>query len=96
MRFTCGGVLLVTSIVVLLSAGCSPGVPAADYDAAVAGLDAAEDRADAAEAEADDLRSHVDALTNERDAALGEAAALEERLSDMTCGESAQDAWDAT
>jgi len=96
MRLISGGVLLLASVLVLLSAGCSPGVPAADYDAAVAGLDAAEDRADAAEAEADDLRSRVDALTDERNAALGETAALGEQLSDMICGESAQDAWDAT
>jgi len=96
MRLTSGGVLLLMSVLVLLSAGCSPGVPAADYDAAVAGLDAAEERADAAEAEADDLRSRIDALTDEWDAALSEAAAQEEQRSDMSCGESAQDAWNAT
>jgi hypothetical protein len=95
MRLTRCGVLLLMSLVALPSAGCSPGVPAADYDAAVAALDVAEERADAAEAEAGDLRSSVDALTDERDAALSEAAALEERLSEMSCGESAQEAWDA-
>ena len=96
MRFTCAGVFLLVSVVVLLPVGCSPGVPAADYDAAVAGLNAAEDRADAAEMEADDLRSHIDALTDERDAALSAASAMEEQLSDVSCGESAQDAWDVT
>jgi len=96
MRPSRCGVLLLLSVVALLSAGCSTGVPAADYDAAVAALDIAEERADAAEAGADELQTRIDALTDERDAALGEVGALEKQLTEMSCGESAQDAWDAT
>ncbi len=96
MRSASGGVLLLIAVVTLLSAGCSTGVPAADYDAAVAALDIAEERADAAEAGADELQTRIDALTDERDAALGEVGALEKQLTEMSCGESAQDAWDAT
>ena len=77
-------VLMALSLV-----GCVGGVSVEDYDAAVAALSAAE-------SEADGLRGQVKNLTAEHDKALRDVASLESQLDGVTCGESAQDAWDAT
>ncbi|MBN1855551.1 MAG: hypothetical protein JW846_01200 [Dehalococcoidia bacterium] len=88
-------VLCLLLLLLLACAGCAGGISVEDHDAALADLAAAQADATAAEAEVDALRSQVEALTAERDEALSDVASLEMQRGEMTCGESAQDAWDA-
>ncbi|MCK5213484.1 MAG: hypothetical protein KAQ74_06110, partial [Dehalococcoidia bacterium] len=85
--------LALASLVVV---GCAGGATAEEHDAVLAELTAAESRAAAAEAETDGLRSDVGSLTAERDRAMAELTALQSTCGEVMCGESAQDAWDAT
>jgi len=96
MKAAASRVLCLLVLVSTVSVGCSGGVSVEDHEAALADLAAAEETAAAAQAELDGSRDEVKDLTAERDGALRELAALETQCADMTCGESAQDAWDAT